>query len=170
MTLYIGASLDGYIARQNDDIEWLTQFDQADQDYGYAEFMVSIDTVIMGRTTYDQVLTFAEWPYSKEKCYVMTSRPDADDDRVEFRSGDPAELIAEIRAKQGGGIWLIGGSQLVHQFLSKDLVDRYIISIVPILLGSGKPLFRPGRPQVRLKLVKSESFSTQLVQLTYERR
>jgi dihydrofolate reductase len=169
VVLYIATSLDGYIARDNGDIDWLSMVESPNEDYGYKDFLASVDTVIMGRKTYDQVLTFGDFPYNDKKCYVISKTTRPKDEYVEFFNGDICKLISEIRQKDGLNIWLVGGAEIVGEFLSKNLIDEYIISILPILLGKGIPLFRGDMPEIRLQLCRNVAYPSGFVQLSYER-
>ena len=169
IVLYIATSLDGYIARENGDIDWLSMVESPNEDYGYTDFLKSVDTVIMGRRTYDQVLTFGDFPYKDKKCYVISRTARPKDDYVEFWSGDICKLISEIRQKDGSNIWLVGGAQIAGEFLRKNLIDRYIISVLPVLLGKGILLFHSDIPEIRLQLLRNVAYPSGLVQLSYER-
>jgi dihydrofolate reductase len=169
IVLYIATSLDGYIARDNGDIDWLSMVESQNEDYGYKDFLKSVDTVIMGRRTYDQVLTFGDFPYKDKKCYVISRTTRPKEDYVEFFNGDICKLISKIRQKDGLNIWLVGGSEIVGELLSKNLIDTYIISVLPILLGRGILLFQSDMPEIRLQLCRNVSFPSGLVQLSYER-
>lgn len=170
VVLFIAISMDGYIARKNGDIDWLSVVEDLKEDYGYKEFITSVDTVIMGRKTYDKVRSFdIEFPHQDKKCYVMSRSKRAPDQYVEFYSGGVRELIAIIRQKHGLNIFLDGGAQIVHEFMMKDLIDEYIISIIPVLLGSGISLFGGDTPEINLKLGQCKTFSSGLVQLFYSR-
>ena len=169
IVLYIATSLDGYIARDDGDIDWLSMVESQDEDYGYKDFLKSVDTVIMGRRTYDQVLTFGDFPYQDKKCYVISRTARPKEEYVEFYSGDLCKLISEIRQKDGLNIWLVGGGEIISEFLNKNLIDTYIISILPILLGKGIPLFRSGIQEIRLRLHRNVAYPSGLVQLSYER-
>ena len=170
VVLYIASSLDGYIARENGDIDWLSIVQNPKEDYGYGKFIKSVDTVIMGRKTYDMVLSFGiKFPHKDETCYVLTRSPKPRDKNVIFYSGEIESLIADIRSSPGGNIFLDGGAEMVHEFMSRDLIDRFVISVVPVLLGGGIPLFRPGWKETRLVLRGSRAFPSGLVQSVYER-
>jgi len=165
--LFISTSLDGYIARTDGTIDWLF----TDQDYGYAAFFSGVDTVIMGRKTYEQTLTFGKFPYAGKECFVFSRSPGrGSDDRVVFLNEDSAELVGRLRARPGKSIWLAGGAELVRDFALKDLIDTYVISVHPLILGAGIPLFRAPLPLLTLVLCDTTTFNSGLVQLTYTRK
>ncbi len=169
VVLYIATSLDGYIARSNGSVDWLPM-GEADEDFGYADFYESVDVLAMGRTTYEQVLSFGEWAYPGKPSYVFTrqaltsDRPD-----VFFTSILPDQFVRE-RALQGWHrIWLVGGAALIADFMKLDLVDQYILSIMPVILGNGIPLFSSPNPETALQLTDVQQYrSIGVMQLTYE--
>jgi dihydrofolate reductase len=165
LVLYIATSLDGYIARPSGEIDWL--FD--DQDYGYKAFIAGIDTVLMGRKTYETALSFGDYPYKGMRGFVFSRTARIPDDRVSFASGDPAELIRELKNAPGKKLWLVGGGEIISECVRHDLVDEYRIFVHPLLLGAGIPLFKKGLPARRLKFVRTGSFSSGLVELSYRR-
>lgn len=161
--LYIASSLDGYVARENGDIDWLPQSDTS----GYDEFYKTIDVVIMGKTTYDQVLTFGEYPYKDKKSYVFTRNNSiARDENVEFVSNTD-EFVKDILSKLEGNIWLIGGGQIISSFVNNGIVDQIILSIVPIVIGKGIPLFQNIQKEMKLELVKTSNYD-KFVELHYK--
>lgn len=161
--LYIASSLDGYVARENGDIDWLPQSDTS----GYDEFYKTIDVVIMGKTTYDQVLTFGEYPYKDKKSYVFTrNNSTARDENVEFVSNTD-EFVKDILSKLEGNIWLIGGGQIISSFVNNGIVDQIILSIVPIVIGKGIPLFQNIQKEMKLELVKTSNYD-KFVELHYK--
>lgn len=171
LVLYIAASLDGYIARRDGDIGWLSMVEAPPEDYGYAEFVKTVDTIIIGRKTYEKVLSFGiPWPHAGRKCYVLSKTKTGSDENVEFYNGPVAELIAQLRQKPGLDIFCDGGADVVDELLRHDLIDRYTISIIPVLLGDGIALFKPGRPEQKLVCTGSQIFPSGLVQLQYERK
>jgi dihydrofolate reductase len=120
--LYIATSLDGFIARENGNIDWLMEYENnPETDYGYSEFYASIGTVLMGRKTYEQVLGFGNWPYGERKSYVFTRQkePLRRENNVEFVSGDIAEFVRQLKGNTKEDIWLVGGSQLIKVFLEE---------------------------------------------------
>ncbi len=166
--LYIAASLDGYIARRDGSIDWLSIVEKAGEDYGYSEFVKSIDTTLMGYQTYAQVLTFGEFPYNDKQNYVFSRQPrPAGDKPVSFVSEDPAAFVRRLKAQPGGGIWLIGGGQLNTILLNAGLIDEMILSIIPIVLGDGIPLFGAQPRETKWVLKGQKAFDSGLVQVQY---
>lgn len=163
--LYIASSLDGFIARRDGSVDWLF----SDQDYGYQEFFDSIDTVIVGRITYEQSLSFVQTPFGDKACYVFTHRERPAEGKVEFVHGEVKTFVNGLLPRDGKNIWLVGGGQIIDQFLREDLIDEFIISVHPLLLGEGMPLFLNSHPQVWLKISGCTHFSSGLVQLHYVR-
>lgn len=168
--LYIAMSLDGYIATENNDLDWLSIVEIQNEDYGYENFVQGVDTVIMGRKTYDKVLSFGvDFPHKAKKCYVI-SRSKTDVDRnVEYYSGDLKNLIEDLKNREGSNIFIDGGSEIVNELLKIDMIDEFIISIIPIFLGNGIRLFKDGRPKQPLNLKSTKEFPSGLVQLWYEK-
>ncbi|WP_432664947.1 dihydrofolate reductase family protein [Wukongibacter baidiensis] len=168
--LYIAMSLDGYIARKNGDVDWLDgDGSDSNGDSGYEEFYSSIDTVIMGRKTYDQILTFGEYPYKGTKGYVYTSEQRDNNENVVFTDEKVEELIKKLREKDGKDIWLIGGAGVIDDFIKKDLIDEYFITIIPCILGEGISLFKEYNPEVKLKLLKHKAING-MAMLHYSKR
>lgn len=168
--LYIATSLDGYIAREDGDIGWLSMVEAPGEDYGYGEFIKTVDTVIMGRKTYDKVLSFGiEFPHKNKECYVITRQHRPPEGNIIFYNGDMGELIKTLKGKEGKDIFIDGGAQVVNELMKLDLIDEYVISVIPIFLGSGIRLFEDNRPQMSLKFKDSRHFSSGLVQVSYER-
>ncbi|MCC5654548.1 dihydrofolate reductase family protein [Nostoc sp. XA013] len=170
VTLYIAASLDGYIARSDGEIDWLSPLDIEGEDYGYTAFYESIDAIVLGSNTYEVGLGFDEWPYPEKKSFVFTQRNlQSDREDVVFVS-DPVEpALANIEAQGYKNIWLVGGGALINSFLQHSLIDEYIISIIPIILGGGIQLFPPPSPEEKLELINSKQYSTGLLQAHYKR-
>ena len=120
----------------------------------------------MGRRTYDQVLTFGDWPYKGKRCYVLTHRSGPGNDDAEFTDQSPEELMAKLRGEKGKDIWLVGGAQIIDSFLNVGEIDVFIISILPVVLGSGIRLFSGSHPRGRVGLVRNETMGN-VVQLEY---
>ncbi|TFH05587.1 MAG: dihydrofolate reductase, partial [Methanosarcina sp.] len=162
---------DGFIARENGSIDWLTKYENnPETDYGYSEFYASIGTVLMGRKTYEKVLGFGDWPYGEKKAYVFTRQKESlrREKNVEFISGDIGEFVRQLKENTEEDIWLVGGSQLIKVFLEENLVEDLIIFVVPIILGSGIPLFDRIQKEIRLKLINTERYESGLVRVEYE--
>ena len=166
MVLYVASSLDGYIAGPKGEIDWLFH----DQDYGYNEFFATIDTVVMGRKTWELSRSFGPWPYGKAKSYVFSRTMYGEsDERSIFVHEEIGPFIRQLKNQPGRDIWLVGGGQITLEVLKEDLVDEFVISIHPILLGGGIPMFPPGFPRIKLKFAGSQDYGSGLCQLTYER-
>lgn len=172
-TVYIAASLDGFIARDNGDLDWLTPESGAagGEDYGYAAFMGSVDALVMGRHTFEKVLTFNDWPYGNKRVVVLSTRsltlPAHLSDSVECMSGSPTEIITRLAARGHRHLYIDGG-RTVQRFLDAGVIQRLIITRIPILIGQGIPLFGPLRHDIRLRHVETRQHSTGLVQSEYE--
>lgn len=168
--LYIAMSLDGYIAKPDDDISFLSMVEQQGQDYGYAAFTAETDTVIWGRRTYDKVLSFGiEMPHGDKQVFVITRTPRSPKGNIIFYTGNIRQLIEQLKTKQGKHIYIDGGAELVNELLKENLIDEFYISVLPVLLGEGIALFKPGRSETKLKLLAATSFEKGLVQLHYIR-
>ncbi len=169
ISVYIAVSLDGFIARKNGDLDWLPPGKEGDEDFGYAEFMSTVDHIVMGRNTFEKVLTFDEWHYDK-KVIVLTSRdltiPPELAGKVEALHLSPRELIHEMDRRGAKHIYLDGGVT-IQRFLREDFLEEMIITTIPILIGDGLPLFGELEKDVRLELVKSQSFKNGFVQNKY---
>lgn len=168
--LYIATSLDGYIAKPNDDLSFLSIVQQDGEDYGYADFINSIDTVILGRKTYDWVMTqVSEFPHADKNSYIITRTARPGIGKTNFYTGKLNDLIARLKAEQGKNIFIDGGAEIVNELLKENLIDEFIISIIPIFVGNGTKLFKDGRPELILKLVSTKQFDKGLTQLHYTR-
>lgn len=162
--LFIASSLDGYIARTDGSVDWLF----TDNDYGYNNFYESVGVIIMGRKTYEQVLTFGDYPYQGKQSIVLShSNAGQSDTHVRFLAGNVLEVIEELRRLLDQDIWLVGGAEVVREFMAAQLVDEIILSIVPIVLGSGIPLFLPLQVEQSFTLASFQPFDSGLVQLHY---
>lgn len=173
ISLFIAASLDGYIAKPNDDLSFLKLVEKEGEDYGYKEFTDTIDTLIIGRKTYDYVLKeigSSHYDNGQRDVYVITrtERPKAG--RTTFYSGSLAELVKQLKSENGKNIYCDGGSEIINELLKDDLIDEFIISVIPILLGNGKRLFKEGIPEQKLEFITVKTFDTGLIQLHYKRK
>ncbi len=174
-SVFIATSLDGFIARENGDIDWLSVADQGKQDptedYGYAAFFDTVDAVVMGRGTFEKVLTFGEWPYGSKAVVALSKRqleiPEHLSATVHATTSAPVELAREL-AEEGHRHAYIDGGQTIQSFLGAGLVDRLIITRIPVLLGAGRPLFGRLPADVRLRHVRTTDYANGLVQSEYE--
>ena len=151
ISLFIAMSLDGYIADSKGSVEWLTgQGNDEDNIDSYSEFVKDIDTVVMGWNTYHQIVTELspeDWVYDK----------------------NPVELIKELRKENGNGIWICGGANLIQQLVRADIIDCYYITVIPTILGSGIRLFEKADHEIKLRLLKTQSYNG-MMDLIYAKR
>jgi dihydrofolate reductase len=165
-SVFIAASLDGFIARPDGTIDWLSRVERPGEDYGYRKFHDSIDTVIVGRKTYELALRFPSWPYQGKRCIVLTHQTRQSKHGEEFHDRPPAMLVARLAAEQARRAYVDGG-QVIRQFLAAGLITDLTLSIIPILLGEGVPLFGKTGPDLPLTLVSSRAYDSGLMQLEY---
>jgi dihydrofolate reductase len=156
---YVAASLDGFIATPEGGIEWLLPFEIADEDYGYGEFYASVEAVLLGRKTYEASLAFPEWPYAGKPYWVFSSS----------NGNTPANIVAEMKARGLRRAWLVGGGKLAAAFRAEGLITEHIVSVIPVILGAGIPLFDGAGAQENLRLVHSHPYANGIVQLHYRR-
>ncbi|HEY9811266.1 MAG TPA: dihydrofolate reductase family protein [Halomicronema sp.] len=162
--LFIASSLDGYIARPSGEIDWLF----TDQDYGYSDFYANIDTILMGRKTYEQVLTFGEYPYPGVKTYVFSKKSTLSTSQdIEIITENINTFIPKLKQQKGKNIWLVGGAQIVFELINQKLIDEIILSIHPIILGEGITLFPAKITPQNFQLSQCQTYNTGLVQLSY---
>ena len=163
LKLYIAASMDGYIAGPDGEIDWLEVGGKLD--YGYHHFYSSIDTTVMGSSTYKLTLTVEEFPYADKANYVFTrGAPPPDTANVRFVSGDIVSFVESLRGLPGKDIWLVGGGQINTVMLNAGLIDEIILTVFPLVLGDGIPLFAPGAKRTRFRTTGCQSYETGLVQ------
>jgi dihydrofolate reductase len=178
---YAAQTLDGYIAEADDSIDWLTSyegsFEGADSDEGeagYDAFYEGIGALIMGSTTYEWVLAHGRgWPYAGKPAWVLSSRqlerPEAEGADVRIVDEEVPNLIGEMRDAAGElDIWVVGGGNVASQFADHDLLDRVEVTLVPVVLGQGKPLFDKRLRGGPMQLIEARTFSSGMVGLTYE--
>lgn len=173
LSLFIATSLDGYIAKPNDDLDFLKIVEKEGEDYGYSEFTANVDTIILGRKTYDYVVKeigSSHYDNAKRDVYVIsrTKRPAVG--RTTFYTGKLAELVQQLKAEDGKNIYCDGGAEIINELLQYNLIDEFTISIIPILLGNGTRLFKDNRPEQLLEFVGAKSFETGLLQIHYRRK
>ncbi|WP_194766487.1 dihydrofolate reductase family protein [Tamlana sp. I1] len=173
ISLFIASSLDGYIAKPNDDLSFLKLVEKESEDYGYEEFIETIDTLIIGRKTYDYVLKeigSSHYDNGQRDVYVITRTPRPKVGRTTFYTGNLTDLVKRLKSENGKNIYCDGGAEVINELLKSDLIDEFIISVVPVLLGNGTRLFKDGRPEQLLEFVKVKVFETGLTQLNYKRK
>lgn len=173
ITLFIAMSLDGYIADSKGDVDWLKgQGDDKENIDVYSQFVKDIDTILMGWNTYHQVVTElspTEWVYGDFTTYVITHKELAFSEQIQFINENPADLLRKLKAEEGKDIWICGGANLIQQLIREDLIDKYYISVIPVLLGSGVRLFEQGEKEIKLKLLKTQTYNG-ITDLIYIRR
>lgn len=170
--VYIGTSLDGFIAREDGNIDWLNEIPNPDnEDFGFAEFMENIDALVMGKNTYETVLSFGEWPYSK-KVFVLSSKlkevPENLKDKVEIIKGEPQSIVKELNFRKYNNLYIDGG-KVIQSFLENDLIDEIVITSIPVILGKGIPLFTQISKEQKYEHIKTEVFRNTLVKSHYRK-
>jgi dihydrofolate reductase len=170
-SVFIATSLDGFIAREDGTLDWLPGADgSAVEEHGYETFMSTVDVIIMGRHTYEKVLTFGEWPFGKRQVVVLASRPAAaapSGATVEVMNASPRMVVTRLE-EQGVHHAYVDGGRTIQAFLVEGLIQRLIITRVPVLLGRGIPLFGPLSRDVALRHLRTRDFPSGLVQSEYE--
>jgi len=172
--LYIATSLDGFIARPDGNLDWLTSIPQpmTGDDYGYTDLLNSIGTTIMGRKTYDEIIDFGiDWPYIGLNSFVITTNKELkiQSPDTNILSEDLKSFVNDLKQKTEKDIWLIGGGQIITRFINEDLLDKMIITVIPKIIGEGIPLFARKPKETNWKLTETKSFETGVVNLTYEK-
>lgn len=166
-------SLDGYIAKPNDDLGFLKLVEKEGEDYGYAKFTDTIDTLIIGRKTYDYVLKEvgdSHYDNGQRDVYVITRNQRPKVGRTTFYTGDLSDLVKRLKSEDGKHIYCDGGAAVINELLKHDLIDEFVISVIPVLLGNGTRLFNDGRPEQTLEFIAAKTFETGLAQLHYKRK
>jgi len=168
-SVFIGTSVDGFIARPNDDLDFLPA--GGGEPHGYNEFIASVDAIVIGRKTFEKVLTFGDWPYGNKRVVVLSSRPiDLSVVRggvVEQMAGAPAEIVAQLAARGVHNLYIDGGIT-IQRFLRAGAIQRLTITRVPVLIGEGVPLFGALPHDIRLRHIATRHFPSGLVQSEYE--
>jgi len=167
LVLYIAASLDGYIAAESHNLDWLFEVDGED-DNGFSKFYDTVDTILIGRTTYDWIMRYENggFPYIGKECYIFSRTIKGENEYVKFTDEDAAPFIQDLKSKEGRNIWIVGGGELLHTFLKENLVDELMISIAPVLLGRGILLFMDNDFRTRLVLTEMNRYN-QFAELRY---
>ncbi|WP_305768735.1 dihydrofolate reductase family protein [Candidatus Epulonipiscium viviparus] len=171
--VYIAMSLDGYIADENGGVNWLHGDGSDIKNIGsFLEFIETVDTVILGSTTYDQIvneLSPKEWAYKGKQTYVLTNKEYNSREEIIFTNQNIGMLIDNIKKKNNKNIWICGGANIISQFHNENLIDEYWITIIPIILGNGLRLFNAKNIAVNLKLLATRSYNG-IVDLKYKKQ
>lgn len=167
IVLFIAQSLDGYIATKEDSLDWLFKV-EGEGDNGYSEFYEEIDTIIMGKRTYDWIMKYekGQFPYKNKDCYVFSRSQLEDTADVKFVNEDIVDFANSLKKEEGKNIWVVGGGELLHTFLKEELLDELFITIAPAIIGDGIPLFKSGDYELDLKLKGTRTFN-QFVEIHY---
>ncbi len=172
-SVYIAASVDGFIARPDGDVDWLHRPEYSAPeagDYGYEEFIASIDTLVMGRNSFEKVLSFSEWPYGEMPVVVLSSSgpviPKELQDRVTVQNAAPEEVVSRLSALGRRHLYIDGGIT-IQRFLRMGLIDEMTITRIPILLGDGIPLFGAIGTELQLEHIATNSYENGFVQNRY---
>jgi dihydrofolate reductase len=169
VSVFVGISVDGFLARSNGELDFLPA--GGGEPHGYDEFMAGVDTIVIGRKTFETVLSFGAWPYGDKRVVVLSSRPvdlsEVRGGRVEQMGGPPAAIVATLAASGAHHLYLDGGIA-IQGFLRAGLVDRLVVTRVPVLIGEGIPLFGSLPHDVPLRHVGTRSYPSGLVQSEYE--
>jgi len=172
--LFIAHSLDGFIARENGALDWLeNRPNPKGLDHGYASFLEEIDSILIGRATYEEILGFGvDWPYPNCKTYVFTQqkdfRPSTANTQVLHTISHKA--IADVKAAATKNIWALGGGKLITALLNLGAVDEMTLTVIPVILGKGIPLFPNNPLETELELIEAQSFETGAVNLKYAKK
>lgn len=172
VSVYIGTSLDGFIARKDNNIDWLVKFADDDAMRTYEKFINKIDVIVIGRGTFEKVLTFSSWSYTKQVFVLSSSIKEVSEslkDRVTVLSMNPRNVLNHLSDLGYTNVYLDGGN-VIQEFLKQDLIDELIISKVPVLIGGGKPLFGYLNSDLQFRHIRTEVYSNELVRSYYERK
>ncbi len=170
--IYISMSLDGYIADKNGSVDWLAEQSSTQYDYGYSAFLKTIDTILMGKKTYDQIITELSahtWPYAGKKCYVFTHKKLQNTNQVTFCNENICDFVSNLKKQKGEHIWVCGGAVLAHSLIKNDSIDQYHIFVMPILLGGGISLFQGNIFPKKLHLLSVKKHND-IVEMVYQKK
>ncbi len=170
--VYIAASLDGFIAKKDGNIDWLNEIPNPDgSDFGFSEFLKNIDAIVMGKNTFELVLTFNKWPYNKPVFVLSRTLQSVQNnlaDKVEILRGSANSVVKELNARKYFNLYIDGG-KTIQGFLKQELIDEIIITRIPILLGEGIPLFAELTKDQKYEHIKTEVLNNALVRSHYKR-
>ncbi|HBT75763.1 MAG TPA: dihydrofolate reductase [Planctomycetaceae bacterium] len=173
LSMYVAISLDGFIAKSDGNIDWLTEHgsqEDLENDDGYKNFLASVDVLVMGGKTYRQMLTFGEWPYRGKKC-VVVSRTETKTDLpdISFTTDSPQQIVERLQNEGCRHVWVMGGGEIHSLFLRAGLIDEMRIFVMPKILGEGIPLFAPPIPDAHWTLLSQKEWQANIVELHYRR-
>ncbi len=170
---YIAMSIDGYIADKDGGVSWLSGDGSDVDNFGsYPNFIETIDTIILGYSTYHQIVTKLspnEWAYKGKKTFVLTHRDIKNTEEIIFTSESIEKLLLKLKEVEGKNIWICGGASVIQQTHNNGLIDEYVLSIIPTILGNGIKLFDQFDVETKLKLKSTESYNG-IVDLVYQKR
>lgn len=168
LVFYGAMSLDGYIAREDDALDWLLGT-EGEEEIGYSDFFATIDVILMGRKTYHQILIHmgGKFPYEGKQCYVFSKSIRGSNDFVTFVNEDIVKFTMSLKEQVGTRIWVVGGGEVLHPLLQEHMVDEFIVQIAPSIIGHGIPLFIPGDQENKLRLLDVRQVK-QFAELHYE--
>ena len=168
LVLFIALSLDGYIATKEHSLDWLFAV-EGEGDNGFSKFYDTVDTILIGRTTYEWIMDVEKgnFPYKGKECFVFSRTPKDDNEHVTFINDDVVHLVKNLKNKSGNNIWIVGGGDLLHTFIKENLVDEIMVTIAPVLIGTGIPLFKDNNFQTSL-ILRGINRYKQFVELHYE--
>jgi dihydrofolate reductase len=168
---YVASSLDGYIATADGRVDWLSHFRTSGEDHGAGDLHASVDALLLGSNTYEFALQLGDWPSPDKPSWVFTKRAlRVLHPSITLTSQSPTEIVEHLDARGFRRAWLMGGGELAASFHTDGLISRYIISVFPVLLGSGIPFLAPhSRPEDALRFLAAKPFKSGIVQLTYDR-
>lgn len=167
ISIYIATSIDGYIARTDGSLDWLDRVGGFDQDYGFQKLLDSIDGVILGRNTYEVAASVPDWPYKGKRIVVLSNSLQSVRGEAELFRGDLTQLVSQLHSDGIKHVWIDGGVT-ISQFLKLQMVDCMTLSVIPVILGDGMPLFNVIGKEIPCRLTSSQSYPSGLVQLKYE--
>ena len=170
--VFIATSLDGFIARKNNELDWLPQEKVEDEDTGFEKFMDSVDGLVMGSGTFKTVLSFGDWPYTKPVVVLSNSLSQEDipselSGKVRISNLAPEEIVKELE-KEGWMRTYVDGGLVVQSFIRAGLIEDIIVTIIPVLIGEGRSLFGSLEKDIQLKLIRSQAFGSGMVQNHYQ--
>ena len=167
ISVYIAISIDGYIARSDGNLDWLDRVGGFDEDYGFQTLLDSIDAVILGRKTYEAAATVPDWPYKGKRIVILSNTLKTVREGAEIFRGDITQLLSQLNSDGIKHIWIDGGLT-ISKFLNLQMVDSMTLSVIPVILGAGIPLYHAIDKELSCSLVSSQSYPSGLVQLKYE--